>query len=371
MEKFRCPHCKKEIELGEVAEKRAQSLAAQKEKNFKDLADKRIKEADKKAQDQIIKERQKLESLKKKEIEDNKKNAVLEAKKDFLKVQKEKDLKIKQLELDKKKDIQAAIESAEAVSKAKNDEKLKQEKKQSEQEKNVLKLKIERMQKDIEKAKERGNQGLTADQGSAQEITIGKLLREVFEDKDDEITAYEKGEPGADWLQKVKSGGVEIGRILYESKKTKSFSKNWIDKLQQDMKETKADVGIIFTTAVPKEFNQKKAFLQKGNIFICNYNFEKLRMLAELQRKFLEKYDLMNKNESKDNKKSALEFFSSPDFQNLMGLIQNNMFGFEDIVGKQKKLTRDLEKQYLNFDGYLDEFFAMTAEYGLKKKDKK
>lgn len=371
MEKFRCPHCKKEIELGEVAEKRAQSLAAQKEKNFKDLADKRIKEADKKAQDQIIKERQKLESLKKKEIEDNKKNAVQEAKKDFLKVQKEKDLKIKQLELDKKKDIQAAIESAEAVSKAKNDEKLKQEKKQSEQEKNVLKLKIERMQKDIEKAKERGNQGLTADQGSAQEITIGKLLREVFEDKDDEITAYEKGEPGADWLQKVKNGGVEIGRILYESKKTKSFSKNWIDKLQQDMKETKADVGIIFTTAVPKEFNQKKAFLQKGNIFICNYNFEKLRMLAELQRKFLEKYDLMNKNESKDNKKSALEFFSSPDFQNLMGLIQNNMFGLEDIVGKQKKLTRDLEKQYLNFDGYLDEFFAMTAEYGLKKKDKK
>ena len=76
-------------------------------------------------------------------------------------------------------------------------------------------------------------------------------------------------------------------------------------------------------------------------------------------------------NESKDNKKSALEFFSSPDFQNLMGLIQNNMFGLEDIVGKQKKLTRDLEKQYLNFDSYLDEFFAMTAEYGLKKKDKK
>ena len=54
-----------------------------------------------------------------------------------------------------------------------------------------------------------------------------------------------------------------------------------------------------------------------------------------------------------------------------MGLIQNNMFGLEDIVGKQKKLTRDLEKQYLNFDSYLDEFFAMTAEYGLKKKDKK
>ena len=44
-------------------------------------------------------------------------------------------------------------------------------------------------------------------------------------DKDDEITAYEKGEPGADWLQKVKNGGVEIGRILYESKKPNPFQR--------------------------------------------------------------------------------------------------------------------------------------------------
>ena len=60
MEKFKCPHCKKEIELGEVAEKRAQSLAAQKEKNFKDLADKRIKEADKKLRIKLSKKNKNL-----------------------------------------------------------------------------------------------------------------------------------------------------------------------------------------------------------------------------------------------------------------------------------------------------------------------
>jgi len=57
--------------------------------------------------------------------------------------------------------------------------------------------------------------------------------------------------------------------------------------------------------------------------------------------------------------------------QNLMGLIQNKMFGLEDIVVRQKKLTKDLEKNHIDFDGLLDEFFGMTSEFGLKKKDKK
>jgi hypothetical protein len=353
MENFKCPHCKKKIELGEVTKKQADLLAAQEIQKFKDSH--------------------------KIDIETAKQEAAKKAKEDqkklFDKEQKDKDLRIKQLEENKNKDIDAVVkkvkESTEATEQAKADEKIKQNIKQSEQRENVLKLKLERTQKDLKKTQERVGQGLTADQGSAQEITLGNLLKEVFEDTDDEITAYEKGEPGADWLQKVKNKGLEIGRILYESKKTKSFSKNWINKLQQDMKETKADVGIIFTTAVPREFNPKKGFLQKGNIFICNYNFEKLKTLADLQRKFLERLDLTNKNENKDNKKSALEFLSSADMQNLMGLIQNKMFGLEDIVVRQKKLTRDLEKNHLDFDGLLDEFFGMTSEFGLKKKEKK
>jgi len=353
MEKFKCPHCKKEIELSEVTKKQANLLAAQEIQKFKDSH--------------------------KGDVETAKQEAAKKAKEDQKKLsdkeQKDKDLKIKQLEENKKKDIDAATkkakESIEATEKAKADEKIKQSNKQSEERETALRLKLERTQKDLKKTQERAAQGLTADQGSSQEITLGNLLKEVFEDTEDEITAYEKGEPGADWLQKVKNKGLEIGRILYESKKTKNFGKDWIDKLQQDMRETKADVGIIFTTAVPREFNPKKGFLQKGNIFICNYNFEKLRTLADLQRKFLERFDLKNKNENKNNKKSALEFLSSADMQNLMGLIQNKMFGLEDIVVRQKKLTKDLEKNHIDFDGLLDEFFGMTSEFGLKKKDKK
>jgi len=345
MAKFKCPHCNKEIELSEVTKKQADHLAAQEIQKFKDSHKKDVEKAK----------------------EDAAKKAKEEQKKQSDKEQKDKDLKILKLEQDKKK----VKESTEVTERAKADEKIKQNNKQFEQREAAWKLKLDRAQQDHKKLQERMSQGLTADQGSAQEIILGNLLKEVFEDTEDKISPYEKGEPGADWLQKIINNGSEIGRILYESKKTKSFSKNWVDKLQKDMKEVQADVGIIFTTAVPKEFNPKKGFLRKGNIFICNYNFEKLRLLADLQRKFLERFDLKNKNENKDNKKSALEFLSSADMQNLMGLIQNNIFGLEDIVLKQKKLTRDLEKNHLDIDGLLDEFFGMTSEFGLKKKDKK
>ena len=112
---------------------------------------------------------------------------------------------------------------------------------------------MERTKEDLKKAHERADQGLTADQGSAQEIILGDYLKEIFKDTNDQIFSYEKGEPGADWLQEVYEKNTSIGKILFESKKTKSFANKWIDKLQQDMSEAKADIGIIFTTS--SEFN--------------------------------------------------------------------------------------------------------------------
>ena len=51
MKTVKCPHCKKEIELGEVAAAQAESLAAQKIKNIKIESDKKIKVLEKEKQD--------------------------------------------------------------------------------------------------------------------------------------------------------------------------------------------------------------------------------------------------------------------------------------------------------------------------------
>ena len=90
MEKFKCPHCKKEIELSEVTKKQANLLAAQEIQKFKDSH--------------------------KGDVETAKQEAAKKAKEDQKKLsdkeQKDKDLKIKQLEENKKKDIDAATKKA-------------------------------------------------------------------------------------------------------------------------------------------------------------------------------------------------------------------------------------------------------------------
>ena len=168
------------------------------------------------------------------------------------------------------------------------------------------------MQKDLKKATQKSEQGLTADQGATQHNFLGNLLKELFADTEDEIISYETGEPGADWLHKIKKDGLEIGRILYESKRTQRFEQKWYEKLQTDMSDANADIGIIFTTAVPREFNPKQGFIEKGNQFVCNFDPDKLKILAKSQRKILTILNLINKDKKQDNKKSALEFLNSP-----------------------------------------------------------
>ena len=85
----------------------------------------------------------------------------------------------------------------------------------------------------------------------------------MFSEYQDEIIPYETGEAGADWLHIIKDKGTVIGKILYESKQTQKFAQGWYGKLQGDMNDAKADVGIIFTTAVQKEFDSKKGFIEK------------------------------------------------------------------------------------------------------------
>lgn len=356
MQKVKCPHCKKDIELSDVAKEQAKHIAAQEVKQLKAQNQANLKLAKKNFEDKH----------KKDEIEKNEKIKKLEKKLEENKKKSDKETK-----LIKEKAETRATEKATAIANANAEKKIKKDREQLDVEKAQMKLQMERMKKDVERANRRAKQGLTADQGAGPSTVLGQVLKEIFSDTDDEIIPYGTGEPGADWLQKVKKDGLEIGRILYESKETENFAQKWYGKLQEDMDKANADYGIIFTAAVPREFDRKKGFIQRGNQFVCNRDFDKLKILAVFQRRVLDLLNLFNKDKKQDNKQSALEFLNSPAMQNLLGLLQNKVFDYEAIVGKQEKLTRDMKQNYLGVDGIIDQFFKLTAEFGLKKKEKK
>src|SRR5262245_54253586 len=50
--------------------------------------------------------------------------------------------------------------------------------------------------------------------------------------------------------------GAMCGMILWESKRTKTWSDGWLAKLRQDQRAAKADVAVIVSQAMPKGVKQ-------------------------------------------------------------------------------------------------------------------
>ena len=183
-------------------------------------------------------------------------------------------------------------------------------------------------------ALKKANQGVTVNQGSQQEMKLGEFLKKIFKNTEDKITPYGKGVSGADWLQEVIEKGETICRILYESKSTKGWSNEWLGKLQEDMQDSKANIGIIFSRALPKNFNKDDEFSHTGNIFICKYNYSTLKVLATTQRWLLTQLNKERKN-GKENTLSALKFLEEPDVKNSLTQII-----VKSYTGK-KKIKKD------------------------------
>src|SRR5690606_10095454 len=88
--------------------------------------------------------------------------------------------------------------------------------------------KIEDQNKLVEEMRRKAEQGSMQLQGEVQELALEGLLRNAF--PFDMVSEVGKGVRGADCIQTVRNNfGQECGRIIYESKRTKDFGKDWIE----------------------------------------------------------------------------------------------------------------------------------------------
>jgi len=84
-----------------------------------------------------------------------------------------------------------------------------------------------------------------------QEVVLESILRDEF--ALDTIEPVAKGVSGADCLQRVSGRtGKSVGVLIWESKRTKTWSDQWLSKLRDDQRAAKADVAILVTQAMPK-----------------------------------------------------------------------------------------------------------------------
>ncbi len=123
------------------------------------------------------------------------------------------------------------------------------------------------LRKQVEDMQRKMEQGSQERQGEMMEEALKDVLRERF--PYDRFEDVAKGSRGADILQVVYGPtGKVCGRILWESKNTKEFSKAWTEKLKSDQMEAGADFAVLMTVAMPREVRD---FDYYDDVWVTNY----------------------------------------------------------------------------------------------------
>lgn len=226
-----------------------------------------------------------------------------------------------------------------------------------ETEKNAIKdtehqLKVKEMEKQLEdqkklvdEMKRRAEQGSMQLQGEAQELILEEQLRSYF--PFDLIGEVGKGVRGADCIQTVRNQfGQECGKIIYESKRTKDFGGDWIEKLKKDMRAMGVDVAVIVTQCYPKGMD---CFGEKDGVWICS--FDEVKAVSYILRDGVIK--LANMAKAQDNKGDKMhllyDYLTSSEFSEQWKAIREGYMSMRVSIQKERdameKLWKSREKQ--------------------------
>ncbi len=194
-----------------------------------------------------------------------------------------------------------------------------------------LQKKLDDQSKLINEMKRRTEQGSMQTQGEVQELAIEEYLQATF--PRDVIEEISKGKRGGDCVHIVRDHYEnECGRILYESKRTKHFSYEWISKIKDDMRLKQADLGVIVTEAFPEGMTR---FGEMEGIWICT--FIEFKALSLLFRHNLSRVgEVLAAQENKGDKMQMIySYVTSNEFR------QKLEAAFESYTDMQEDLTRE------------------------------
>lgn len=182
-------------------------------------------------------------------------------------------------------------------------------------------------------------QGSMQTQGEVQEQALEVMLKELH--PTDDILEVKKGQCGADLIQHVKTvSGFEIGRILYESKNTQSFSDGWITKMKEDNLSSGCDILIIVTKTMPKDI--KGNYGIKNGVWVCTYNAVSDLTLV-LRFGLLKLQSVLIKQEGMETKSELLyDYLTSEQFKNLYESILTSFKTLEESYSSEQTKLKKL-----------------------------
>lgn len=383
-----CPECGKEINVSDilyhqVQDKLSKDFEAKNAQKDKDLQKKlkdlqtekeqlaKDKEAiqqkvDSEVKSKLTAEKTKLEKSIRNDLKEETSEQIQSLTKELeLKSGQVKELNKTKAEVEKLKREKDELRDTVVLEKEKEfSEKLKDEKiKIKKQVDEASTMKIKELEKQLEVQKElaeemkrKAEQGSMQLQGEVQELAIEEILASLF--PFDLISEVGKGVKGADVIQTVRNKiGIDCGTILYESKRTKSFSNDWITKLKTDAVATKADICIIVTEALPDGIDR---IGQKDGVWICSFNDFKGLVLV-LRESLIKINDAYSSQTNKGEKMQMLyDYLTSTEFRLQVGAI---IEGFTDLQNGYIQEKRAMERIWKQREKQLEKVLLNTNHF--------
>jgi hypothetical protein len=208
-----------------------------------------------------------------------------------------------------------------------------------------LEKQLEDQKKLADEMKRKAEQGSSQLQGEVQELALEDMLRAAF--PFDQVEEVGKGVRGADCIQTVRNAnGAECGKIIFESKRTREFSNDWIEKLRADLRSQGADIAVIVTQTFPKDLDR---FGEKNGVWICS--FVEVKSVVYMLREGLIKVSsaLKTQENSGDKMRMLYQYLTSSEFAEQWRAIREGFMSMKQSIQKERdameKLWKAREKQ--------------------------
>jgi hypothetical protein len=237
------------------------------------------------------------------------------------------------LALDVQKQVDAKLQQREFAVRA-------QEQERAQFERAELQKKLDDAGAQLADAKRRIEQGSQQTQGEVLELAIEEGLKHSF--PLDRIEEVKKGQRGGDVLQHVMTrAGHAAGTILWETKRAKDWSAQWIPKLKEDMRVSSAALGILVTMpgALPKDWPAGAYFALYDDVWVTQP--PAANSLAEVLRTGL--IDLQRQravSAGKGEKMEALyDYLTSPQFAHKLKAVYETFKKMREELESEKNVT--------------------------------
>lgn len=368
-----CPNCKKQIPLTQAI---TQQISEQHTHEIEILK--------KNAEE----EREKLIAYSKKRIEEEKQKAAKEVEDNLRKkIASEMELKIKDSvneseELKKQNKLlqEQILETNKLMRQLKQEREQQQltfEKKLAQEEEKIKgelqkkteeEYKFKMMEKDkkiqdamkmVEEYKRKLEQGSQQMQGEVFEIALEEMLKKEF--PLDEIHPVPKGINGADIIQIVKSnGGSRCGTIIWETKRTKSWSNQWISKLKGDQRSVNAEIAVLVSDITPDEI---KHFGLNDGVWVCKFDFL-LGLAYALRSQLLEIATIKSVQIGQQGKMEHLySYITSTEFRHRVEAIIEAFTNMQDEIEKERRwFAQKWSREEKNLRRVLDTTIGMHGD---------